>query len=112
MGCPDLGDVDDELRMLAHDRPGRARMVEVDVREEEVPQVTYLVAAGRQCSAQRREAARRSAVDERQPIVRVDEVRADATRVTTVQEIERLRFQGHGGTLSRVIRTPVDHRRV
>ncbi len=31
--------------MLAHDRPGSARMVEVDVREQQVPDVSQLEAA-------------------------------------------------------------------
>ena len=43
---PDLGDVHRELRMLAHERPGGARVVEVDVGQEQVPEVADLHAAG------------------------------------------------------------------
>ena len=43
---PDLGDVHRELRMLAHERPGGAGVVEVDVGEEEVPEVADLHPAG------------------------------------------------------------------
>ena len=41
---PDLRDVHLEARVLAHERAGRARVVEVDVREQQVPQVGDLEA--------------------------------------------------------------------
>ena len=67
--------------VLPHERPGGARVVEVDVGEEEVTQVADLDAAGRERLAQRREAARRAAVEEREPVVRLDQVRGDPAGV-------------------------------
>ena len=86
----DLRDVDDQVGVLPHERPGRSGVVEVDVREEEVAQVAELDAAGRDRLAQRREAARRAAVEEREPVVRLDQVRGDPAGVPAVQEVERL----------------------
>ncbi len=86
----DLGDVDDQGGVLTHERAGRARVVEMDVREEQVLQVADLRAAGAERVAERREAARRAAVEERQPVVRLDEVRGDSAGVPAVQEVERL----------------------
>ena len=86
----DRGDMDGERRVLAHERPGGARVIEVDVREEEVLQVADLRAARAERVAKRREAARRTAVEEREPVVRLDEVRGDPVGVPAVQEVERL----------------------
>ena len=86
----DLRDVNDQAGVLPHQRPGRSGVVEVDVGEEEVAQVAELDPAGRDRLAQRREAARRAAVEEREPVVGLDEVGADPAGITAVQEVERL----------------------
>ena len=76
--------------MLADERPGGARVVEVDVGEEEVPEVAELHSAGAERVAERGQAARRAAVEERQAVVGLDEIRGDAARVAAVEEVERL----------------------
>ncbi len=48
MRRPDRRDPDRELRVLAHDRPGRTGMVEMDVGEEQVADVRQLEALLRQ----------------------------------------------------------------
>ena len=53
-------------------------------------EVADLDAAGAERVAQRGQAARRAAVEERQAVVGLDEVRGDATRIAAVEEVERL----------------------
>ncbi len=76
--------------MLAHERPGGAGVVEVDVGEEEVSEVADLHSAGAQRAAQRGQAARRAAVEERQAVVGLHEICGDATQIAAVEEVERL----------------------
>ena len=94
--------------MLAHERSRGAGVVEMDVREEEAAQVAELDAARRQRVLERRKAARRAAVVEREAVVGLDEVGADPPWVPAVEKVERL--VRHAGTLPgrrrRVIRTP------
>ena len=94
----DLRDMDDQPGVLPHERPGRSGVVEVDMGEEEVMQVADLDAAGPERLAQRRDAARRAAVEEREPVVRLDQVRGDPAGVPAVQKVERL---GHRGDATR-----------
>jgi hypothetical protein len=81
----------------------------VDVREEEARQVTHLDAARRERVSEGGEAARRAAVVEREPVLGLDEIGADAAWIPAVEQVERL--VRHAGTLPgrrrRVIRTPV-----
>ena len=86
----DPGDVDGERGVLADERPRGACVVEVDVREEEVLHVAELGLARSERVAKRREAARRAAVEEGEPVVALDEVGGDSARVSAMQEVERL----------------------
>ena len=100
----DLGDVDGQCRMLPDERAGGSRVVEVDVREEQVLHVAELDAARRERVAQRGKAARRAAVEERETVLRLDEVGGDAARVTAVEEVEGLvRHAGDGSRVSRTV---------
>jgi hypothetical protein len=82
--------VDGQVRVLAHEGARCACVVEVDVREQQVPQVAHLGASLRQAVAERGQAARRPAVVQRETVVRLDEVGADTAGITAVQEVERL----------------------
>ena len=94
--------------MLAHERSRGAGVVEMDVREEEAAQVAELDAARRQRLLERRKAARRAAVVEREPVLGLDEIGADPPWIPAVEKVERL--VRHARTLPgrrrRVIRTP------
>ena len=107
-GAPIPGDVDDQFGMLAHERSRGPGVVEMDVREEEAAQVAELETAGRQRLMERRKAARRAAVVEREPVLGLDEIGADPPWIPAVEEVERL--VRHAVTLParrrRVIRTP------
>ena len=108
VGGADLGDVDEQPGMLAHERSRGTGVVEMDVREEEAAQVADLDVARRQRLVKRRKAARRAAVVEREPVLGLDEIGADPPWIPAVEEVERL--VGHAGTLPgrrcRVTRTP------
>ena len=73
----DARDVDAEAWVLADQCPSGARVVEVDVGQEQVTHVANGVAVRRQATTQRLETARRSAVDDREPVLRVDEIRGN-----------------------------------
>ena len=77
--------------MLADERPGGAGVVEVDVREQQMPDLAELEPALREARLQRRYAGRRPAVEERRPVVRLDEVAADVPREALVEEVDRRR---------------------
>jgi len=72
-------------------------VIEMDVREEQVTHVAQLDAALAEGRDERGHAARRTAVVEREAVVRLDEVRADEPRLAAVEEVERV--VGHDGTL-------------
>ena len=91
------------VKMLTDERAGRARVVEVDVGEQQVLDVAELDATGAECLVERGQAARRAAVEEREAVVGLDEVRRDAARVAAVEKVERL--GRHAGDRSRVSRT-------
>ncbi len=74
--------------MLSYQRAGGARVVEVDVREEQVPQIVELDAACPECVVQRGKAARRAAVEEREAVVGLDEVCGDTAGIAAMQEVE------------------------
>ena len=71
---PDLGHVDAQPGVLAHEAAGGARMVEVDVREQQVADVGELEPALGQSRLQGRNAGRRPAVVEREPVVGLEQV--------------------------------------
>src|SRR5713101_3205175 len=89
-----LGNVHQQRRMLAHEDPGCARMVEVDVREEEVAQVLKLEAAPAQGGVQALKAGRRAAVVERRTVLGLDDVRRDDALGALMVEVERIRAHG------------------
>ena len=84
----DLGDVHLQLGLLADERAGRAGVVEVDVREQQVPQVAELEAALGESVLQLGDARRRPAVLQRKPVRGLDQVAADHLRASEVPEIE------------------------
>jgi hypothetical protein len=73
----DLGDVHLQARVLPHERARGARMVEVDVREQQVTQVLQLEPALGEPRLQLRDTARRPAVVQREPVVGLEQVGAD-----------------------------------
>ncbi len=74
-------------------------MVEVDVRQEEVPDVSQLQAALREAGAECRECRGRSAVEECKTVVRLDDIAADAVRDALVVKVDRAEV-GHTLNLS------------
>jgi hypothetical protein len=85
----DLGDVDLKRRVLADEYAGRAGMVEVDVREEQVPEVAQLEPALGETGLEGVDRRRGPAVVQCEPVVGVDEVRADDALVAEVPEVDR-----------------------
>src|SRR3954451_14385277 len=79
-----------EGRVLAHERAGSAGMVEVDVGKEQVAQVVQPQAAFPKCRIQLFDARRRSAVEQRRPVLGLDEVHTDDALGALVEEIERV----------------------
>ena len=90
MGRADLRDVHGQARVLADEDARCPCVVEVDVREEQVRDVRELDASRGERRVQRRDAAARPAVLQREPVVGLDEVDADPAVVPAVQEVERL----------------------
>ena len=74
--------------MRADDRPGGAGVVEVDVREQQVPHVCELHAVLAQAGLERWERRRRPAVEHREPVARLDEVRADHALDALVVQVD------------------------
>ncbi len=89
--------------MLADERAGGSRVVEMDVGEQQMLHVAELDATGAERFVERGQAARRAAVEEREAVVGLDEVRGDAARVAAVEKVERV--GRHAGDRSRVSRT-------
>ena len=82
-------------RVLAHEHARRARMVEVDVREQQVAHVGELEAALGEPGLQLGHAGRRPAVLQREPVVGLEQVGADHPLVAEVAQVERLGHQLH-----------------
>ena len=76
----DLRHVNLQGGVLADERARRTGVVEVDVREEKVPDVAELEPALAEAGLQVLDAGRRAAVEERGAVVRLDEVTADDPR--------------------------------
>jgi hypothetical protein len=74
--------------MLAYEHTRGACVVEVDVAEEQVAQVRELEAVLLEPSFERRDAARRPAVEEREPVVGLDEVAPDDALVAAMVEVD------------------------
>ena len=84
----ELGDMDLELRVLAHEHARGAGVVEVDVAEEQVAQVRELEAVLLEPSFERRDAARGPAVEEREPVVGLEEVAPDDPLGAAMVEVD------------------------
>jgi hypothetical protein len=69
--------VDAQRRILAHQRAGRAGVIEVNVRQQNRPHVGHRDARRCQPGAQRRQRARRSRVDDRDAAGTVQDDRGD-----------------------------------
>ena len=78
--------------------PGRARVVEVDVREQQVPDVGQLEVELAQALLEARQRRRRPAVEERGAVVGLDEV--DADRALEAEEVQVERVE-HAPSLAR-----------
>jgi hypothetical protein len=77
--------------VLAYQRTGGARMVEVDVREQQVAEVVKLEPVLGEARLQRGDTARRAAVLECRPVGGLEQVAADDALMAAVEEVERLR---------------------
>ena len=91
----DLRHVHLERRVLADEHAGRARMVEVDVAQQQMPDVGELQAARGEARLQRIDGRRRAAVEEGRAVRAVEHVAPDRALDTIVKEIDRLEI-GHG----------------
>ena len=89
----DLGDVHLQAGVLADEHAGGAGMVEVDVREQQVPHVLQLEPALGEARLQLGDADRGPAVEERRPIRGLEQVAADHPLPAEVAQVERA--QGH-----------------
>ena len=98
----DLGDVNLEPRVLAHEHARGARVVEVDVREEQVPDVGEVEPALGEAGLQVRDGGGRAAVEERRAVLRLEQVAADDARRLVV-EVDRL--DGARGDLTSDVRS-------
>src|SRR5262249_19051599 len=81
-------------RVLAHEHARRARVVEVDVREEQVPDVAEHEPTLAQPLLQLGNARRRPAVEEGQTALRLEQVDADDAVAAEMKKVERLRHAG------------------
>ena len=106
VGAPTAETCTVQRGVLADEDACRARVVEVDVGEQQVADVAGARAARAEGCAKRGNARRGAAVEQREAVVRLDEVCADPAGVAEVDEVEGRRR--HAGTLSRVSRTPAD----
>src|SRR3954470_426241 len=77
--------------MLAHEETRGSGVVEVDVREEQMPDVLQLEAPFAQALPQHADAGRRPAVEQRRSLRRLQEVDADHPLAAEVEEVERRR---------------------
>jgi hypothetical protein len=77
-----------KARVLPDKRPRGARVVEVDVAQEQVPEVAQRPPALRQALLERGDGGRRAAVEEREPVLRVEQVAADDALGAEMVEID------------------------
>ena len=83
----DLGDVHLEAWVLAHEHSSGTGVVEVDVREQQVPDVGELEPLLREAGLQLGDAGRGAAVLEREPVLGLQEIDADHTLVAEVMQV-------------------------
>jgi uncharacterized protein YbjQ (UPF0145 family) len=91
-----------EHRVAADELPGRAGMVEMDVREEEMPEVFELEPALREAAHQFGETDGRAAVEDRRALSGVEQVDADHALGRLVAEIDG--FWSHASHLRTGVR--------
>jgi pimeloyl-ACP methyl ester carboxylesterase len=84
----DLRDPDGQPGMAADERPGGARVVEVDVRQEQVADVLDPQVVLRQPGLERGQSRTRPAVEEGEPVVGVDDVDADRVRLPAEVQVK------------------------
>ena len=89
----DLRDVDLQPGVLADEDAGRARVVEVDVREQQVTHVVELEPVLGEAALERRGTRRGPAVEEGRPVLGVEQVGADHALVALVVEVEQARVR-------------------
>ena len=77
-----------QSRVLAHEDACRARVVEVDVREQEMAEIGDREAVVGEGFAQRLDRRCRPAVEERRPPGRLEEIRRDDALVAEVAEVD------------------------
>jgi hypothetical protein len=85
----DLAHINPQARVSAHQDAGSARMVEVDVRENEMAHVLERNPVGRETGLEGAETARRTAVHQRR-LVAGQQVRGDDPRMPEVEEVDEL----------------------
>jgi hypothetical protein len=73
--------------MSAHERSGRARMVEMDVRQNEMTEIAQLQAVGGETVIEGGNARGRAAVDER-GLVALEQVGGDDARPPEVEQVD------------------------
>ena len=86
--CALLVDVHAQLRVLAHQRPRDARVIEVDVRQQNRAQIGDADARALELGAQRRQRAGRAGVDERDPAGAINDHGGDDARGAQEMQIE------------------------
>ena len=79
-----------QVGMLAHDRPGCTCVVEVDMGEEQMPDLPQLQASLAEPLLEPRQRRRRPAVEERRAVARLEHVHADRVLEPEELEIDRL----------------------
>ena len=87
----DLRHVHLQTGMLTDEHPGGTRMVEMNVRQEQVAQVGERQTLLGETLLQRRQAGGRPTVEERRPVCRLQHVDADDALGALVLEVERIR---------------------
>ena len=85
---PDLGHVHLEPGVLSHEHAGRSRVVEMDVREQEMLDLRQVEPALREPGLEMGDGRRRAAVEEGRPVARLEQVAADDAGCLVV-EVDR-----------------------
>ena len=81
----DLGDVHGQSRVLPHEHPRGARVIEVDVRQKEMAQIGRGDAVLPETGPEGVDRRRRAAVEQRRPVGGVEQVGADDTLGTEME---------------------------
>ena len=87
----DLGDVNGKRWVTPYENPRCACMVEMNVRQQEMPDLREPETALRQPTFELLDARGGAAVVQRGPVVRLDDVGADCLRAAEMEEVDGLR---------------------